>query len=82
MSATTVLPDIAGMHVLNPSLTVEEIARVSLSHKETVLRAVRTGDLPAGRVGKNYVISARDAQTWLAARGIHNVVCATQEIGK
>jgi excisionase family DNA binding protein len=33
-------------------------------HEETVRRAIRSGRLPAVRIGKNFVIRATDLEAW------------------
>lgn len=51
--------------------TVKEAADILKVHTDTVGKLIANGDLPAGRVGKAYVIMIRDVQRY-AERVIMN----------
>jgi len=47
-------------------LTTEEIADVLKVHRETVLRWVRGGKLPASKPGRKWFLDPQDLKTFLA----------------
>lgn len=46
-------------------LTVSEVARLLRVSNMTIYRLLKSGDLPAVRVGKNYRIQKRDIEAYL-----------------
>jgi excisionase family DNA binding protein len=52
-------------------LTVAEVAAIMRVSNMTVYRLIRSGDLPAIRVGKNYRIREAAAQRYLSDRSVH-----------
>lgn len=53
-----------------PAVTVTELAERTGMHRNTVIRDITQGNLPAERVGKQYVITAADADEYAQARGM------------
>jgi excisionase family DNA binding protein len=53
-----------------PPVTVTELAERTGMHRNTVIRDITEGNLHAERVGKQYVISADDADAYAEARGM------------
>jgi excisionase family DNA binding protein len=51
-------------------LTVAEVAAIMRVSNMTVYRLIRSGDLPAIRVGKNYRIREAEAQRYLTERSV------------
>ena len=49
-------------------MTVVEVAEVLRVSAMTIYRLIKSGDLPALRVGKNYRIRAHDLDAYLASR--------------
>jgi DNA binding domain, excisionase family len=52
-------------------LTVSEVAATMRVSNMTVYRLIKTGDLPALRVGKNYRIREGDVARYLSERSVH-----------
>ena len=53
-----------------PLLTVGEVARVMRVSNMTVYRLIKSGQLSAVRVGKNYRIRRRDVGRYLTERAV------------
>ena len=51
-------------------LTVAEVAATMRVSNMTVYRLIKSGDLPALRVGKNYRVRESDVDGYLAARSV------------
>lgn len=51
-------------------LTVAEVAATMRVSNMTVYRLIKSGDLPALRVGKNYRIRESDVDRYLSARSV------------
>jgi excisionase family DNA binding protein len=51
-------------------LTVAEVARAMRVSTMTVYRLIRSGDLPAVRVGHNYRVRASDVERYLTSRSV------------
>ena len=51
-------------------LTVSEVASTMRVSNMTVYRLIKSGDLPAVRVGKNYRIRETDVQRYLSDRSV------------
>lgn len=51
-------------------LTVSEVASMMRVSNMTVYRLIKSGQLPALRVGKNYRIRASDVETYLEDREV------------
>jgi excisionase family DNA binding protein len=54
-----------------PLLTVGEVAQVMRVSNMTVYRLIKSGQLAAIRVGKNYRIRRRDVSRYLEERAVH-----------
>jgi excisionase family DNA binding protein len=54
-----------------PLLTVGEVAEVMRVSNMTVYRLIKSGQLAAIRVGKNYRIRRRDVSRYLEERAVH-----------
>ena len=54
-----------------PLLTVDEVAGVMRVSNMTVYRLIKSGQLAAIRVGKNYRIRRRDVGRYLDERAVH-----------
>jgi excisionase family DNA binding protein len=54
-----------------PLLTVGEVANVMRVSNMTVYRLIKSGQLAAIRVGKNYRIRRRDVSRYLEERAVH-----------
>jgi excisionase family DNA binding protein len=54
-----------------PLLTVGEVARVMRVSNMTVYRLIKSGQLAAIRVGKNYRIRRKDVERYLTDRAVH-----------
>lgn len=54
----------------NPLLTVGEVAQQMRVSKMTVYRLIKSGQLPAIRVGKNYRLRRGDVQNYLTDRRV------------
>jgi excisionase family DNA binding protein len=54
-----------------PLLTVDEVAHVMRVSNMTVYRLIKSGQLAAIRVGKNYRIRRRDVARYLDERAVH-----------
>lgn len=52
-------------------LTVSEVGDAMRVSSMTVYRLIKTGELPAVRVGKNYRIRQRDLESFLNDRSVH-----------
>jgi excisionase family DNA binding protein len=52
-------------------LTVGEVAATMRVSNMTVYRLIKSGDLPALRVGKNYRVRESDVDGYLSARSVH-----------
>lgn len=52
-------------------LTVGEVAALMRVSNMTVYRLIKSGDLAAIRVGKNYRIRSEDIDRYLNARAVH-----------
>ncbi|MQB01717.1 MAG: helix-turn-helix domain-containing protein [Actinobacteria bacterium] len=53
-----------------PLLTVGEVARIMRVSNMTVYRLIKSGQLAAIRVGKNYRIRRRDVEHYLTDRAV------------
>ena len=51
-------------------LTVAEVAATMRVSNMTVYRLIKSGDLPALRVGKNYRVRESDMDAYLSARSV------------
>jgi excisionase family DNA binding protein len=60
----------AGPGFDDPLLTVGEVARLMRVSNMTVYRLIKSGQLAALRVGKNYRIRRRDVDRYLAERAV------------
>jgi excisionase family DNA binding protein len=54
-----------------PLLTVGEVAQVMRVSNMTVYRLIKSGQLSAIRVGKNYRIRRKDVERYLNERAVH-----------
>jgi excisionase family DNA binding protein len=54
-----------------PLLTVGEVARIMRVSNMTVYRLIKSGQLAAIRVGKNYRIRRNDVERYLTDRAVH-----------
>jgi excisionase family DNA binding protein len=61
----------AGPRFDDPLLTVGEVAGIMRVSNMTVYRLIKSGQLAAIRVGKNYRIRQRDVDRYLSARAVH-----------
>jgi excisionase family DNA binding protein len=52
-------------------LTVAEVSSVMRVSNMTVYRLIKSGELPAVRVGKNYRIREHDLERFLEERSVH-----------
>lgn len=52
-------------------LTVAEVAQIMRVSNMTVYRLIKSGQLAAIRVGKNYRIRRRDVERYLTERAVH-----------
>ena len=52
-------------------LTVAEVAAAMRVSNMTVYRLIKSGDLPAVRVGKNFRIEEADVRRYLTDRAVH-----------
>lgn len=48
-------------------LTVQEVADLMRVSSMTIYRLIKTGELPAVRVGRSYRVAERDVDTYLAS---------------
>lgn len=55
----------------DPLLTVSEVARLMRVSNMTVYRLIKSGQLAAIRVGKNFRIRRRDVGRYLDERAVH-----------
>jgi excisionase family DNA binding protein len=55
----------------DPLLTVGEVAQVMRVSNMTVYRLIKSGQLAALRVGKNYRIRRKDVERYLSDRAVH-----------
>jgi excisionase family DNA binding protein len=56
----------------DPLLTVGEVAQVMRVSNMTVYRLIKSGQLAAVRVGKNYRIRRRDVDRYLSERAVRS----------
>ena len=61
----------AGRDFGEPLLTVGEVANLMRVSNMTVYRLIKSGQLAAIRVGKNYRIRSGDVEKYLSDRSIH-----------
>ena len=61
----------AGRDFDDPLLTVGEVAQVMRVSNMTVYRLIKSGQLAAIRVGKNYRIRRSDVERYLSDREVH-----------
>ncbi len=61
----------AGSSMGEPLLTVGEVASVMRVSNMTVYRLIKSGQLAAIRVGKNYRIRRGDVDRYLSDRAVH-----------
>lgn len=61
----------AGRDLGDPLLTVGEVAQVMRVSNMTVYRLIKSGQLAALRVGKNYRIRRKDVERYLEERQVH-----------
>ncbi len=54
-----------------PLLTVGEVANIMRVSHMTVYRMIKSGQLAAIRVGKNYRVRRADIETYLTQRAVH-----------
>jgi excisionase family DNA binding protein len=54
-----------------PLLTVGEVAQIMRVSNMTVYRLIKSGQLAAIRVGKNYRIRRKDVERYLTDRTVH-----------
>lgn len=50
---------------MSRSYSIEEIAQKTGQHKETILRHIRSGKLPAAKPGRSYIITLVDLEKYL-----------------
>jgi excisionase family DNA binding protein len=62
----------AGASLGDPLLTVGEVAQIMRVSNMTVYRLIKSGQLAAIRVGKNYRIRRRDVDRYLSERAVRN----------
>ncbi len=55
-----------------PLLTVSEVASLMQVSNMTVYRLIKSGQLTAIRVGKNYRMRRTDVERYLTERAVHN----------
>ncbi len=60
----------AGHQLDEPLLTVGEVAQTMRVSNMTVYRLIKSGQLAAIRVGKNYRIRRRDVERYLSERAV------------
>jgi excisionase family DNA binding protein len=60
-----------GRYVGEPLLTVGEVAATMRVSNMTVYRLIKSGQLPAIRVGKNYRVRESDMNAYLTERSVH-----------
>ena len=60
-----------GRDLEDPLLTVGEVAQLMRVSNMTVYRLIKSGQLAAVRVGKNYRIRRRDVARYLDERAVH-----------
>jgi excisionase family DNA binding protein len=53
-----------------PLLTVGEVAQAMRVSNMTVYRMIKSGQLPAIRVGKNYRLRSKDIERYLSERAV------------
>jgi excisionase family DNA binding protein len=53
-----------------PPVTVTELATRTGMHRNTVIRDIKEGNLPAERAGNQYIIKAADADAYADARSM------------
>lgn len=61
----------AGQDFGEPLLTVGEVAQVMRVSNMTVYRLIKSGQLAAIRVGKNYRLRRTDVDRYLTDRAVH-----------
>lgn len=61
----------AGRDLGDPLLTVGEVATIMRVSNMTVYRLIKSGQLAALRVGKNYRIRHKDVERYLSERAVH-----------
>lgn len=61
----------AGRDLGGPLLTVGEVAAIMRVSNMTVYRLIKSGQLAALRVGKNYRIRYKDVERYLSERAVH-----------
>lgn len=61
----------AGRGFDDPLLTVGEVAQIMRVSNMTVYRLIKSGQLPAIRVGKNYRLRRKDIERYLTDRAVH-----------
>jgi excisionase family DNA binding protein len=64
----------AGRDLGEPLLTVGEVANIMRVSNMTVYRLIKSGQLPAIRVGKNYRIRRQDMERYLSERTVRTEV--------
>ncbi len=58
------------IHMADPLLTVSEVAERMRVSNMTVYRLIKSGQLAAIRVGKNYRLRGNDVEQYLADRAV------------
>jgi excisionase family DNA binding protein len=58
-------------YVGEPLLTVGEVASTMRVSNMTIYRLIKSGQLPAIRVGKNYRVRESDMNQYLSERSVH-----------
>jgi excisionase family DNA binding protein len=61
---------VAGPRLDDPLLTVGEVAGLMRVSNMTVYRLIKSGQLAAIRVGKNYRLRRRDVERYLSERAV------------
>lgn len=51
------------------AFSLDEVSKILGCHKETVRRAIKSGNLKAGKIGKDYRVSKADLQAFYTERG-------------
>lgn len=46
-------------------LTIKDCMATARCGRPTILKAIKTGELPAARIGKKFVVRPEDLQAWI-----------------
>ena len=71
-----------GQIVLQPRVTVDELAYAIRKHPETIRRYYRQGTIPGANIGGTITFAAADVADFLVGNGILNVVLADPATGR